>query len=224
MLHTFEDEEHGIVSVTHSDGVRTMTNRGWKLLAILEAEVVVSKEEEVAPMPPPAPGPDTYGNPCPLSPTNLSYTRHFTETQFTYVMAQPKDQRIEELVEERDKANDERQAQWSRANELESEVKGLTKQVEGGTEIENQLEGDLTKARAAVQEANDKVTAEALKRKIAFETLNTATLLHRSQMEILWQELGAAKMRELLGPDVESPIPLPKPKTAMERIADDETL
>lgn len=216
MLHKFEGDEHGIIEITHSDGVRAMTGRGWKLLAILEAEVVVSKEEEVAPLPP---EPGTFPTAIPTA--NPTYTRHFTETRFTYVLAQPKDQRIDDLVEERDKAINDLAAQWERTNELETDVANLTKQVEGGTEIESQLEGDLAKARAAVQEANDKASEEERSRKEAVTAGNKAAKRYREHMETLWQELGAARMRELLGHDMESPIPLPKPKTAMERIAED---
>lgn len=225
MLHKFEGEEHGIIEIATTMGeVRDRTSRGWRLLAILEAEVVVPQQEEVSPPPPPQRDPNDYGNTYnPTPDINPSYTRHFTETQFTYVLAQPKDQRIEELVTERDDAVGARQTQWDRAVELESEVESLTKQVKGGTEIENKLEADLAAAVKATQEANDKVTAEAQKRKDAVEAGGKATRVYNQRMEILWQELGAARMRELLGHDVESPIPLPKPKSAMERIADDET-
>jgi len=223
MLHKFDAEEHGIVEVVDPRELFDRTSRGWRVLAILEAEVVVSKEEEVAPPPPPPPEPNVYPSNTYAPSINPTYARHFTETHFTYVLAQPKDQRIEELVAERDEAMGERQTQGSRADELESEVANLRKQVRGQTTIEDKLEKDLAAALGAVEEANAKADEAEKKRKAAITAMNKATKLYQGQMEILWNELGAAKMRELLGHDVESPIPLPKPKTAMERIADDDT-
>lgn len=115
--------------------------------------------------------------------------------------AEAKQKEVEELSEQLQakKALHEKELQ-----ELRQQVRSLQRDIGQTREEESRAFKSMEETRAKYDQSL--VAAERAK----------------NQLQKLWIELGRSKMRELLGSKAEPPDPITEPKTAHERIADDE--
>lgn len=186
----------GPCQVVKEDMLHHLTQNGWRLVAVVQEQTTEPVSDNV-------PNPQTG---------IIEYvTRYHPSTTTHFILTQDPNDAMAELQTKLDQAVNERYEAQEKARKLEDRV----------TQVERECEEQIRRLRREAEDAAQQRDKAYTELEQAMGKLNELNELE-DRMKRLWTQLGVERMRQLLGEGVECPLPVTEPKSAHQRVAEDD--